>query len=78
MHNRREMLRSGDLIAEDIMLQKPERGDILAILVTGAYNYSMASNYNRVPRPPIVMLKGGESRVAVRRESCDDLMRNDL
>lgn len=69
---------SGDLIAEDIMLQKPERGDILAILVTGAYNYSMASNYNRVPRPPIVMLKGGESRVAVRRESCDDLMRNDL
>lgn len=60
------------------MLQKPERGDILAILVTGAYNYSMASNYNRVPRPPIVMLKGGESRVAVRRESCDDLMRNDL
>lgn len=55
------------------------RGDILAVCTTGAYNYSMASNYNRLPRPPIVMLRGGnESYVAVRRESLEDLCRNDL
>lgn len=69
---------SGDLIAEDIMLQKPQRGDILAVMVTGAYNYSMASNYNRIPRPPIVILKDGESRIAVKRESYEDIIRNDI
>ena len=69
---------SGDLIAEDILLQKPVRGDILAVLVTGAYNYSMSSNYNRIPRPPIVILKDGESRVAVKRETYADVMRNDV
>ncbi len=69
---------SGDLIAEDIMLQKPERGDILAVLVTGAYNYSMSSNYNRIPRPPVVILKDGKSRVAVKRETYADIMRNDI
>ena len=55
-----------------------ERGDTLAVLTTGAYNYSMSSNYNRIPRLPIVMLKGGQSRIAVRRESLEDLIRNDL
>ena len=69
---------SGDLIAENIMLQKPERGDILAVLVTGAYNYSMSSNYNRIPRPPVVILKDGKSRVAVKRETYADVMRNDV
>jgi len=69
---------SGDLIQEDVLLSKPQRGDILAVLVTGAYNYSMASNYNRIPRPPVVMLRDGESYVAVRRESFEDLVRNDL
>ena len=55
------------------------RGDTIAVCTTGAYNYSMASNYNRLPRPPIVMLRGGsESYVAVRRESLEDLCRNDL
>ena len=44
------------------------------MLVTGAYNHSMASNYNRLPRPPIVMVSGGKDRVAVRRESYDDLL----
>ena len=48
------------------------------MLSTGAYNYSMASNYNRVPRPAVVMVKDGKSRVVVRRESLDDLVRNDL
>lgn len=69
---------SGDLIAEDIMLQKPERGDILAVLVTGAYNYSMSSNYNRIPRPPVVILKDGKSRIAVKRETYEDIARNDV
>ena len=50
------------------------RGDLLAVCTTGAYNYSMASNYNRVPRPPVVMLNEGGSYVAVRRESLDDLL----
>lgn len=69
---------SGDLIQEDVDLPKPKRGDTLAVLVTGAYNYSMASNYNRIPRPPVVMVKDGESYVAVKRESYEDLCRNDL
>jgi len=57
---------SGDLIAENAKIVKPVRGDILAVLVTGAYNYSMASNYNRIPRPPIVMIKDGEDRIVVK------------
>lgn len=65
---------SGDLIAEDIKIQRARRGDILAVLSTGAYNYSMASNYNRIGRPPVVMLKDGHDRLAVRRESLDDLI----
>lgn len=69
---------SGDLIGEEIELQSAQRGDILAVLVTGAYNHSMASNYNRLPRPPIVMVKDGEARLAVRRESFEDLCRNDI
>lgn len=69
---------SGDLIGENLPLQKPQRGDILAVLTTGAYNYSMASNYNRIPRPPVILVKDGAARVAVRRESFEDLVRNDL
>ncbi|MBR7111489.1 MAG: diaminopimelate decarboxylase [Clostridia bacterium] len=69
---------SGDLIGEDMPIQHAQRGDILAVLSTGAYNYSMASNYNRLPRPPVVMIKEGAARVVVRRESFEDLVRNDL
>lgn len=69
---------SGDLIGEDMPLQTAHRGDILAVLTTGAYNYAMASNYNRLPRPPIILVKDGEARVVVRRESYEDLCRNDL
>lgn len=69
---------SGDLLGENMKIQKAERGDILAVLVTGAYNHSMASNYNRLPRPPIVMVKDGVARLAVRRESFEDLCRNDV
>ena len=69
---------SGDLLGENMLLQKAERGDILAVLVTGAYNYSMASNYNRIPRPPVIMVRDGEANVAVRRETYEDIVRNDL
>ncbi len=69
---------SGDVLAKDIAMQKAEPGDILAVLATGAYNYSMASNYNRIPRPPIVMVSGGQSKLIVKRESYEDLIRNDL
>ena len=69
---------SGDLLGENMALQKAERGDILAVLVTGAYNYSMASNYNRLPRPPVIMVRDGKARVAVRRETYEDIVRNDL
>ena len=69
---------SGDLIQEDTMLVRPERGDYLAVLVTGAYNFSMASNYNRIPRPPVVMIKDSEDYVAVKRETYEDLVRNDM
>ena len=69
---------SGDLLGENMKLQKPVRGDILAVLVTGAYNYSMASNYNRIPRPPVILVRDGKARVAVKRESFEDLVRNDV
>lgn len=69
---------SGDLIQEHTHIQKPEEGDILAVLSTGAYNYSMASNYNRNPRPACVMVSQGESRVIIRGETYEDLVRNDI
>ena len=69
---------SGDIIQPDITMPKPVRGDLVAVLTTGAYNYSMASNYNRIPRPPVVMLSDGKDYVAVKRESFDDLTRNDV
>ncbi|MBQ4193190.1 MAG: diaminopimelate decarboxylase, partial [Clostridia bacterium] len=66
------------LLAEGVPVARPVRGDILAVLVTGAYNYSMASNYNRIPRPPVIELAGGEARVAVERETYEDLLRLDV
>lgn len=69
---------SGDLIQENTKIQQAEPGDILAVFSTGAYNYSMASNYNRIPRPALVMVKEGKPYLAVRRESYEDLVRNDL
>ncbi|MBP5166692.1 MAG: diaminopimelate decarboxylase [Oscillospiraceae bacterium] len=69
---------TGDRIQEDVMIAKPQRGDIIAILSTGAYNYSMASNYNRLCRPPIVLLSSRGAVLAVRRESFEDLAACDL
>ena len=68
---------SGDLIGEGMPLQEVQVGDIVAVLATGAYNYSMSSNYNRIPKPPVVMLRNGEARVVVKRETLDDIIRND-
>lgn len=70
---------SGDLIQENVTLPADiTRGDIIAVLTTGAYNYSMSSHYNRLPKPPIVMLKDGEDYIAVRRETPEDVCRNDI
>ncbi len=65
---------SGDILQEDVPLPNDiGRGDLLACLTTGAYHYSMSSNYNKIPRPPIVMLRDGESYVAVKRETYEHL-----
>lgn len=70
---------SGDILQENVPMRADvQRGDLLACLTTGAYHYSMASNYNRIPKPPIVMLKDGESYVAVKRETIEDLSRLDV
>lgn len=69
---------SGDLIQEHTLIQKPEEGDILAVLSTGAYNYSMASNYNRNLKPAVVMVSRGKSRIVVKGETYEDLVRNDV
>ena len=69
---------SGDLIGEDMRMARPSRGDILAVLVTGAYNFSMASNYNRIPRAPLVLISNGEDRIGVKGESYEDLYRLDV
>ena len=70
---------SGDVIQPGILLPSAtKRGDIVAVCTTGAYNFSMASGYNRLMRPPVVMLRDGASYVAVKRETLDDIIRLDL
>jgi len=69
---------SGDILIKDIEMPEIKPGDILAVLATGAYNYSMSSNYNRIPRPPVVLVKDGRARVIVKREDYEDIIRNDL
>jgi diaminopimelate decarboxylase len=65
---------SGDILQENVSLPADtKRGELLAVLTTGAYNYSMSSNYNRIPRPPVVMLAKGTHTQAVRRESFADI-----
>ena len=69
---------SGDLIQENAPLQKVEAGDIVAVLATGAYNYSMASNYNRIPRLPVVFVRNKQDRLVIRRETYEDIISCDL
>ncbi|MDO4378604.1 MAG: diaminopimelate decarboxylase [Erysipelotrichia bacterium] len=70
---------SGDIIQKDILLPDSiRRNDLIAVCTTGAYNYSMSSNYNRLPKPPVVMLKDKQDYLVVKRESYQDLIRNDI
>ncbi|HEX2058113.1 MAG TPA: diaminopimelate decarboxylase [Actinomycetota bacterium] len=70
---------SGDILVRDVRLPEDVApGDLLCIPATGAYTYSMASNYNRVPRPPVVLVENGEAAVIVRRETYDDVLRLDV
>jgi diaminopimelate decarboxylase len=70
---------SGDILIHDLKVPNNiESGDILAVMSTGAYNFSMASNYNRIPRPAVVMIKDGKDRVIVKRETFEDLIMRDI
>lgn len=68
---------SGDVLIKDIKLPKIELGDLIVIYSTGAYNYSMANNYNRTTRPAVVLVKNGMSEIIVNRESYEDIVRHD-
>jgi len=69
---------SGDMLIWDLPLPKAEPGDYLAVFCTGAYGYSMANNYNRIPRPAVVFVEKGEAQLVVKRETYEDLVRLDL
>ncbi|WP_422660752.1 diaminopimelate decarboxylase [Paenibacillus sp. EC2-1] len=69
---------SGDMLIWDVELPKVKSGDLLAVACTGAYNYSMASNYNRIRKPAVVFVKDGVSDLVVRRESLEDIVRHDV
>lgn len=69
---------SGDMLIWDIMLPVVQAGDVLAVSCTGAYNYSMSSNYNRLCRPAVVLVNAGQGDVIVKREDAEDLTRNDI
>lgn len=68
---------SGDILIDQACLPKAKPGDVIAVLATGAYGYSMASNYNRVPRPAVVFAENGQAQEVVTRETYDDLIKND-
>ena len=69
---------SGDMLIKDTFMAEAQAGDILAVATTGAYNYSMASNYNRLRKPAVVLVKDGQSKLLVRRETYEDLIRTDM
>jgi diaminopimelate decarboxylase len=69
---------SGDVIVRDALLDDPRPGDVIVTPATGAYGYAMASNYNGVPRPPVVFCKDGVARIVVRRERFEDLTARDV
>ena len=69
---------SGDILIENVELPGIKSGDILAVLTTGAYGYSMSNNYNRIPKPAVVMVKDGKARLVCKRESYEDIIRNDV
>ena len=69
---------SGDIVCANVPLPKAKTGDILAVLSTGAYNYSMASNYNRNPIPPVVLVNEGHADYVVKPQTFEDIVRNDV
>ena len=69
---------SGDILIKNIKLPKIEEGDVLCVYNTGAYNYSMASNYNRVQKPAMVLVNNSQSDIIIERESLKDLVTHDL
>ncbi len=69
---------SGDILIKDINLPVIEEGDILCVYNTGAYNYSMASNYNRVQKPAMVLVNNSQAALIIKRESLDDIVANDI
>lgn len=69
---------SGDMLILDLPLPETESGDILAVFSTGAYGYSMASHYNRFPKAAVVFVENGEDKLVVKRETMQDIVRNDL
>jgi diaminopimelate decarboxylase len=69
---------SGDVIVRDALLDDPRPGDVIVTPATGAYGYAMANNYNGVPRPPVIFCRDGDARVAVRRETFEDLTARDV
>jgi len=68
---------SGDILIKNVQLPKTEPGDVLVVMTTGAYNYSMASNYNRLPRPAAVLVANGEANLILQRETYQDIIRQD-
>ena len=73
-----KLCESGDKLIVDAALQQAQAGDILAIFCTGAYGYSMASNYNRLPRPAVVFVENGHHQLVIQRESYEQIVQNDL
>jgi diaminopimelate decarboxylase len=73
-----KLCESGDILIWDIDLAEVKDGDFLAVSCTGAYGYAMANNYNRIRRPAVVFVKSGEARVVIRRETYEDILKNDL
>lgn len=69
---------SGDILIKDVDLPEVEKGDLIAVACTGAYNYSMASNYNKFLKPALVSVKNGKSELLIKREKYEDLVRNEL
>ena len=69
---------SGDILARDVRLDDPRPGDVLVMPATGAYGHAMASNYNAIPRPPVIFCRDGQAREVVRRETFEDLTLRDV
>ena len=68
---------TGDILIWDLKVPEVKRGDTLAVLSTGAYNYSMANNYNKIPRPAVLLLTKNGEKIIVERETYEDLLKNE-